>query len=168
MIPLKKCKTFFDVHRRGDKIQFRYLKEYSDRFAKITVNRMFKSPETPYLFSNSHTMNRENTGGMEQMLKERLRSRADILFAVKQHGEQLGLELKEISRTKLEPYQEYEKYRGELLYTTVEQIGLKSAKEVYLYFENKNNSIFADDYMNYLCDYLTWIYPDIAWRGGYC
>lgn len=168
VVPLKKCKTFFDVQRRGDKIQFRYLEEYIDRFAKITVNRFLKNPETPYWFSNSHAMNQENMEGMEQLIKERLRSEADILFAIKQHGEQLGLILKEISGTKLGKYQEFEKYRRELLYNTVEQICLKFSKAVYLYFDNKDHSIFADDYMNYLCDYLSWIYPDITWRGGYC
>lgn len=104
---------------------------------------------------------------MEQLIKPRLRSEADILTAVRQHGEQLGLEFERISGTKLSDYKDCEKYRNELSYTTVDKILLKKTGTVYLYFANKENSIFADDYINYLCDYFTVMYPDITWRGGY-
>lgn len=168
IIPLVKKSFLFDSPRRDrDKIEFKYLETYTGGFAKITVNSILKEPETLYFFSNSHKANDSNGRTMEQLIKPRLRSEADILTAVRQHGEQLGLEFERISGTKLSDYKDCEKYRNELSYTTVDKILLKKTGTVYLYFANKENSIFADDYINYLCDYFTVMYPDITWRGGY-
>ncbi len=168
IIPLVKQSFLFDLpHRDRDKIEFKYLENYTDGFAKITINSILKEPETPYLFSNAHKANDSNGRAVEQLIKERLRSEADILTAIKQHGKQLGLELEKISAARLPDYKEYEKYRNELSYTTVDKLWLKTTRTVYLYFANKENSIFADDYLNYLCDYFTVMYPDITWRGGY-
>ena len=45
----------------------------------------------------------------------------------------------------------------------MESLCLKGKGRVYLYFHNKEKSLFADDYIDYLCGYLGAMYPDIEY-----
>ncbi len=165
--PLEKDVSLFHVYRENDKIRFQYTNSYTGRFAKITVKDIQKIPKNPRCFSNSHTGNEKRAGGLEQEIKVRLRSEGDIWFAVKQHGAQLGMELERIMTEPLSDYREYEAYREKSAYSSMESLCLKGKGRVYLYFHNKEKSLFADDYIDYLCGYLETMYPDIAWKGGY-
>ncbi len=167
IVPLEKDPSPFYVYRDKDKIRFQYTDRYTDRFAKITVKEIPKKPKDPRCFTNSHRANERMAGGLEQEIKVRLRSEADIWFTVKQHGAQLGMELERVSKEPLSDYREYEAWREKSPCSSMESLCLEGKGSVYLYFHNKEDSLFADDYMDYLCSYLGAMYPDIVWKGGY-
>lgn len=166
IVPLEKDPSLFCVYRDKDKLRFQYTDSYAGRFARITVKEIQKKPENPRCFSNSHRAN-ERTGGLEQEIKVRLRSEGDIWFAIKQHGAQLGMELERVSKEPRSDYREYEAWREKSPCSSIESLCLEGKGRMYLYFHNKEDSLFADDYIDYLCSYLGAMYPDIAWKGGY-
>ncbi len=167
IVPLEKDTSLFLVYRDKDKIRFQYTDRYTGRFAKITVKEVPKKSKDPRCFSNSHRANEKTAGGFEQEIKTRLRSEADIWFAIKQHGAQMGMELERISMEPLSNYREYEAYREKSACGSMESLCLNGKGRVYLYFHNKEDSLFADDYIDYLCGYFGAMYPDIVWKGGY-
>lgn len=165
IIPLTGVQNCLETRRENDRVILVFRNEYDGSFMKLTIWQIHALPRHAEYFTNRHAENDIGFQAGERL--ERLRSEADIRYAASLHGRQLGMELKEISNKPLQGYTEYVRYRKTIAGTNLEKISQRSAKSVYLYYENPSQSIFADDYLNYICGYFNWMYPDIQWRGGY-
>jgi len=165
VVPVAHDADCLETRRVNGRLSLVFDKEYNGRFAKLTIQKTNPLPLQAECFTNRHAQNDPSLRAGKEL--ERICSEADIWYACSQHVPQLGMELRELSNDPLYGYTEPVGYRDQADGTDVETISLRSAKSVYLYFENSAGSLFADDYLNYLCGYLNRMYPQVWWKGGY-
>lgn len=166
VIPAKPADIIsIDTYEKKKVIHFR--DEYTDKFIKITVENpsVIEDSNCP-VYENRHVAN-DYKMSVTPQIQERVRSEADIVYAMKQLGDQLGIVFERVSENAEDEYQPACSYSYECKYRNYDTLRNDKMRIVYLYFINTKRSPFADDYINYICDYMTGMYPDFQWRGGY-
>ena len=153
--------AFETLTKEDREIQLNYT-EPIEQFWEIVIGNVEIEPPYGVVFSNKMS---------KDELLPRLRSKANFEYTMKCFSEQLGIKFIGVSNIpeNEELYSSVRIKRGaELL--DCNQVGfIKRNREnrILLYYLNEEKSEYIEDYIGYVLEFLTYIYPEIYWEGRF-